>query len=316
MKLGVMTVILHDQSLDETLSYLKGLGVQQVEIGCGGWPGTAHADARKFIKNPGLIDEFMATVKKYGIDVVALSVHGNPVHPQKELADDYNEQFEAAVLLAERIGVKTVVTFSGCPGDCEQSKYPNWVVTPWPGEFLKIVEWQWNEVLIPYWKRAVKFANDHGIYQIAIELHPGFCVYNPETLLRLRSAVGNTIGANFDPSHMFWQGIDPLAAIRALKGTIYHFHAKDTEIDLYNCSLNGVLDTRPHTDTRERSWFFRTVGYGHDERTWGAIFSELHRVGYNGVISIEHEDGLMTVKEGLEKAVESLKKTMIFDDDI
>lgn len=308
-----MTVLLGDLSLDETLSYLKSLGVQQVEIGCGGTPGTAHADARKFMKHPELIDRFMATIHKYGIDVAALAVHGNPVHPQKEIADDYNEQFEAAVLLAEKIGVKTVITFSGCPGDCEHAKYPNWVVTTWPNDFQKIKEWQWNEVLIPYWKKAAKFANDHGIYRIALEMHPGFCVYNPETLLWLRNAVGDTIGANFDPSHLFWQGIDPVEAIKALKGAIYHFHAKDTYIDRDNCSVNGVLDTKPSDQIDARSWVFRTIGYGHDEKVWCDIFSELQKAGYTGIISIEHEDGLMSTKEGLEKAVEVLKRVMIFE---
>lgn len=315
MKLGVMTVLLGDMPLDKALAYLKSLGVQQVEIGCGGNPGTAHADARKFIKNPALIDEFMATIQKYGLDVAALSVHGNPVHPQKAVAEDYNEQYEAAVELAEKIGVKTVVTFSGCPGDCENSRYPNWVVATWPDDFQKIKEWQWNEVLIPYWKKAVKFANSHGIRRVALEMHPGFCVYNPPTLLRLREAVGDTIGANFDPSHLFWQGIDPVAAIRALKGAIYHFHAKDTYIDRQTCAVKGVLDTTPLDRLNERSWMFRTIGYGHGEETWRAMFSELRRTGYDGVISIEHEDGLMTTKEGLEKAIEVLKRTIIFESD-
>lgn len=313
MKLGVFTVLLGHMSIDETLAYLKSLGVQEVEIGCGGYPGTAHADARKFLKNPELIDKFMEAVNRHGIGVAALSVHGNPVHPQKDIANDYHEQFEAAVLLAEKIGVKTIVTFSGCPGDSENAKYPNWVVATWPDDFQKIKEWQWNEVLIPYWKKAAAFANEHGVKQIALEMHPGFSVYNPKTLLRLRNAVGDTIGANFDPSHLFWQGIDPVLAIRELKGAIYHFHAKDTKIDKYNCGINGVLDTTTFDRMTERPWIFRTVGYGHGEEVWRDIFSELRKAGYDGIISIEHEDGLMTTKEGLEKAIDILKKLMIFD---
>lgn len=313
MKLGVLTVLLGELPLDKTLEYLKSLGVQQVEIGCGGYPGTAHADARKFLNEPELIEEFVGTINKYGIDVAAFACHGNPLHPNKEIARDYHEQFEAAILLAEKVGVKTVVGFSGCPGDCETSEYPNWVVATWPEDFQKIKEWQWNEKLIPYWKDTCEFANDHGVSQIALELHPGFCVYNPATLLRLREAVGPTIGANFDPSHLFWQGIDPVAAIRALKGVIYHFHAKDTAIDAYNTSVNGVLDTTRFDDIPKRSWLFRTIGYGHGEEVWRGIFSELRITGYDGVVSIEHEDGLMTTKEGLEKAVEVLKRTIIFD---
>ena len=183
----------------------------------------------------------------------------------------------------------------------------------WPDDFQKIKEWQWNEKLIPYWQKEAKFAEAHHVTHIAFEMHPGFCVYNPETLLRLREAVGPVIGANFDPSHLFWQGIDPVAAIRALKGAIYHFHAKDTAIDPYYCAVNGVLDTKKF-GTPGRSWDFRTVGYGHGEDVWRAIFSELRRVGYDGIISIEHEDGLMSTREGLEKAIEVLKRTIIFEE--
>lgn len=315
MKLGVMTVLLGELTLEDTLKYLKSLGVQAVEIGCGGTPGTAHANAVEFIRHPHLIDEFKATIDQYGLPISCLSVHGNPVHPQKEIAQSYHEQFEAAVLLAEKIGVDTITGFSGCPGDCESSKYPNWVTCTWPGDFQEILAYQWEEVLIPYWKKEAAFCKAHGVNKIAFEMHPGFCVYNPATLLRLREAVGDIIGANFDPSHLFWQGIDPVAAIRALKGAIYHFHAKDTYIDPYRVAVNGVLDTQPFSKMNERSWIFRTVGYGHGEDVWRAICSELRLSGYDHVISIEHEDGLMTTKEGLEKAIAFLQKVMIFESD-
>lgn len=314
MKLGVMTVCLNDKPLKEALDYLKSLGVQEVEIGCGGSPGTAHCDARKFLQNPQLIDAFRETIAQSGLTLATLSVHGNPVHPNEAIARDDHEQFEAAVLLAEQLGVKTVVTFSGCPGDNEHAIHPNWSVAAWPTEHAEIREWQWNEKLIPYWKKAGAFAKAHGV-RVAIELHPGFCVYNTSTMLRLHEAVGDAVGANFDPSHMFWQGIDPVLAIRALKGIIYHFHAKDTKIDVYNNARNGVLDTATYADLSGRSWQFRTVGYGHSEQLWRDIFSELRLAGYNGIISIEHEDGLMTQKEGLEKAVAFLKQTIIFEDE-
>ena len=157
-----------------------------------------------------------------------------------------------------------------------------------------------------------KFAAEHGIKKIAFEMHPGFVVYNPETCLKLRAAVGDIIGANFDPSHLFWQGIDPCAAIKALKGAIYHFHAKDTKIDTRNCDVNGVLDTKHYGDILERSWVFRTVGYGHGKEVWNDIISTLKAVGYDGAISIEHEDGLMSPNEGLEKAIAFLKEVIIY----
>lgn len=315
MKLGVMTVALGDRSLEEAAAFLKNIGVQSLEIGCGGSPGTAHCDARKFMKDPALADAMLATVKKYGLEISALSVHGNPVHPNKAIADDDNEQFEAAVLLAERLGVKTVVTFSGCPGDCETAQYPNWAVATWPTDHQAIRDWQWNEKLIPYWKKTAAFCEAHGV-RVAIEIHPGFCVYNTATMLRLREAVGPVVGANFDPSHLFWQGIDPVAAIRKLGGeAIHHFHAKDTKIDPYNTATYGVLDTPSFEAIADRPWVFRTVGYGHDAQVWCDIFSELRKVGYDGVVSIEHEDGLMTMEEGLKKAVAFLQRTIIFEND-
>lgn len=313
MKLGVLTVPLGSMPLKDALAYLRGLGVQQIELGCGGFPGTAHADALALAGHPEKVKELAETVAESGLEIAALACHGNPVHPQKDIAEGYHRQFEAAILLAEQLKIDTIVGFSGCPGDCETSRYPNWVVATWPDDFQEIKKWQWEEKLIPYWKREADFAKAHGVKKIAFEMHPGFCVYNPETCLKLREAVGDIIGANVDPSHLFWQGIDPVAAIRALKGAIYHFHAKDTAIDPYNTAINGVLNTTPFDQIAGRSWVFRTVGYGHDESVWRAIFSELSKVGYDGVISIEHEDGLMTDKEGLEKAIAFLKQTMIYE---
>lgn len=311
MKLCVLANLYGSKTLDETLCRLKSLGVEAVEIGAGGYPGKAHCNPAELLKDEKKLAEFNATVAKYGIEIAALATHGNCVHPDKAIAASFEEDFRSTVLLAERIGVDTVITFSGCPGDFEGAKYPNWVTCPWPEDFLKILDYQWNEVLIPYWKEAVKFANAHGVTKIALEMHPGFCVYNPETLLRLRNAVGDTIGANFDPSHLVWQGIDPVAAIRELSGAIYHFHAKDTKIDQYNTAKHGVLDTKHYGDELNRSWIFRTVGYGHDAQYWKDMASALRLAGYDKVMSIEHEDSLMSIDEGLEKAVAFLKDIII-----
>ena len=200
------------------------------------------------------------------------------------------------------------------PGDHDGAKYPNWVTCPWPEDFLAILDYQWNEVLIPYWKETVAFAKAHGVTKIALELHPGFAVYNTKSLLKLREAVGPEIGANLDPSHLFWQGMDPCLVIRELKDAIFHFHAKDTMIDKYNTALNGVLDTDHYGDIINRSWVFRSVGYGNDYATWKDIISTLRLVGYDYAISIEHEDGLMSQNEGLTKAADFLKQVLVYED--
>ena len=311
MKLSVLANCYGSKTLDETLSIFAGMGVEAVEIGAGGYPGKAHCNPAVLLNNEDEYKKFMATFEKYGIEPCALACHGNPIHPNKEIAASFEADFRDAVLLAEKMGLDTVITFSGCPGDHEGAKYPNWVTCPWPEDFLAILDYQWNEVLIPYWKEEVKFANAHGVTKIALEMHPGFCVYNPETLLKLRAAVGPTIGANFDPSHLIWQGIDPVAAIRELEGAIYHFHAKDTKVDQINTAKNGVLDTKHYGDELHRAWVFRAIGYGNDVAYWKDIASALRLVGYDKVMSIEHEDSLMSIDEGLTKAVEVLKQVII-----
>jgi len=314
MKLGVMNPIISNLSFEDALKYLSSLGVQTIEIGAGGYPGDAHLKPEELLASEDNVAAYKALLKKYNIEISALSCHGNPLHPQKAIAEAFDQQFRNTILAAEALGVDTVIGFSGCPGDCENSLYPNWVVCPWPDDNLRILEWQWKEKIIPYWTEMAAFAKSHGITKIAFEMHPSFAVYNPETLLKLRAAVGDIIGANFDPSHLYWQGIDPAEAIRALKGAIYHFHAKGTCMNQRNTAINGVLDTKSYGDVENRAWVFRTVGYGHGKEEWNRMVSMLKTVGYDGVLSIEHEDSLMTAREGLEKAVAFLKDVLIFDE--
>ena len=313
MKLGVLTNVFRELSLEEALAKFKTMGIEALEIGCGGYPGKEHCDPQKLLSDDAALTAWLDTIKKYGMEIAALSVHGNPVHPDKAMAEKFHNEFVNTVLLAEKIGIDTVVTFSGCPGGSPEDKMPNWVTCPWPNEYGEVLKYQWNEVLIPYWKKTVEFAKAHGVTKIALEMHPGFCVYNPETLLKLRAAVGDVIGANFDPSHLIWQGVDPVAAIRKLAGAIYHFHAKDTKVDKYNTAENGVLDNKHYRDELHRSWIFRAVGYGNTQQYWRDMISALRLAGYDKVMSIEHEDSLMTGEEGLRHAAEFLKQSIIKD---
>ena len=313
MKLGVLTNLFGKMSLEEALTKFEALGIEAAEIGCGGYPGKAHCDPKVLLNDQKALDEFKATLARHHIELSNLSAHGNPVHPDKKIAKAFHDDFIDAVLLAEKLGVDTVVTFSGCPGGSPEDKTPNWATCAWPEDFRAVLKYQWDEVLIPYWKKTAEFARNHGVTKIAFEMHPGFCVYNPETMLRIREAVGETLGANFDPSHLIWQGIDPVAAIRALEGAIYHFHAKDTKLDKYNVAKFGVLDTKRYQDEAHRSWIFRSVGYGNGLDYWRDIISALRLVGYDKVMSIEHEDSLMTPEEGLRHAVEFLKESIIKD---
>ena len=313
MKLGVMMALFGGQSLKEAIAMLKRIGIEMVELCAGNYPGTPHFDVDALLKSKTKCDGLKRMLADNGLEISALSCHGNALHPDREFAKANAVAHRKAVQLAQKLGIGVVCDFSGCPGDSDNSKYPNWVTCPWPPDFLEIVGWQWEKKVIPYWQKAAKFAADHGV-KIALEMHPGFVVYNPETLLRLREAAGENIGANFDPSHLFWQGIDPISAVRRLKGAIFHVHAKDTRIDPVNASVNGVLDTKPYSDEEHRSWIFRTVGYGHSYEFWCDFVSMLRTIGYDYVLSIEHEDSLMSANEGLMKAVALLKQVVLTEE--
>jgi sugar phosphate isomerase/epimerase len=262
------------------------------------------------LENPKALGEFKKKLDDHGIAITALSCHGEPLHPNPETAKKNQETSRRTILLAEKLGVPVVVDFSGCPGDGPDAQNPNWVTCAWPPHFGDILKWQWEERVIPYWKERAKFAAGHGV-KIALEMHPGFVVYSPETMLRLRAEAGPNLGANLDPSHLFWQGIDPIAAVRVLGDAIFHVHAKDTQIYSYNLPKTGVLDTKKYTDERNRAWIFRTVGYGHGAEWWGEFISTLKMYGYDYVLSIEHEDSLMSAEEGLTKAVAFLQNLVI-----
>lgn len=316
MKIGIFTVIFGDRPLEEALDAVAEAGIQAIELGAGAYPGTRHLDdvggVDKLIKDEAARKKLKKMVEDRGLIIDSLSVHGNPLHPDRRIADDHHTAFQNAVLLAEKLDVGVVNGFSGCPGDGPRAKNPNWVTCAWPDEYREIVDWQWKKKVIPYWKSQNRFLRAHKV-KFAIEAHPGFVVYNPETALKLRKAAGQNIGVNFDPSHFWWQGIDPIAAARNLgeAGAIFHVHAKDTRIDPINAAVNGNLDIKSYGDILHRSWVFRSVGYGHDVAWWKDFVSTLRTVGYDGVISIEHEDGLMSKEEGISKAMETLKAAVI-----
>ena len=309
MKVGVFTAVLGQLPLERVLAKLKGLKIDTIELGTGNYPGGPHCPL-SMLDSAEERKEFKARLADAGFHISALSCHGNPLHPDRDIAKAFAETSRRTIRLAEKLGVTTVIDFSGCPGDHDRAKYPNWVTCPWPPEYLDVLAWQWEKKVIPYWTKHARFAADRGV-RIAIEMHPGFVAYSPETMLRLRAAAGDNIGVNYDPSHMFWQGIDPIKAIRVLGGAIYHVHAKDTQIYDFNLPRTGVLDTKRYTDERNRGWIFRTVGYGHDAGWWREFISTLRMYGYDGVLSIEHEDSLMSGDEGLAKAAEFLNQIVI-----
>ncbi|AXI10065.1 TIM barrel protein [Oceanobacillus sp. 143] len=312
MKLGVFTVLFSGKPFEEMLDYVKDAGLQAVEIGTGGNPGTAHCDVDELLESEEKRKIFLEKIESRGLTISAFSCHDNPISPDRAHAQKSHDTFIKTVRLAELLNVPVVNTFSGVPGSNEDSKLPNWPVTPWPTEYSDILEWQWEKKLIPYWKEQGQFAKDHGV-KVGLELHAGFLVHTPYTMLKLREATNDAIGANLDPSHLWWQGIDPVAAIKILgkENAIHHFHAKDTYIDQDNVNMYGLTDMQAYSKVQTRAWSFRSVGYGHSIQEWSNIVSALRTYGYDYVISIEHEDPIMSIDEGFKAAVRNLKAVNI-----
>ena len=310
MDVGVLTVPLGDQSLEETLSYLGGIGVDAVELGCGGFPGDDHLPRGAYLDDEDAQAELQDLLAEYDMWVSALATHNNPLHPDDDRAARADTELRDAITLADQLGVDAVTCFSGLPAGSEAGEVPNWITAPWPNEHADAHEYQW-EVAVDYWSDLAEHAADHDV-AVAIEMHPNMLVYEPHGLLDLREMTNEYIGANFDPSHLYWQGISITDAIRLLgdHDAIHHFHAKDTKVYEEQARTKGVLDTAPYTDEPNRSWLFRSIGYGHGEDHWRDVVSTLRMVGYNGALSIEHEDSLTSANEGLENGVDLLNRVV------
>ncbi|GGL22929.1 xylose isomerase [Halarchaeum grantii] len=311
MDIGVLTVPLGDQPLEEALDYLADLGVGAVEIGTGGFVGDDHADRAALLDDADARADVREAVESRDLRISALATHNNPLHPDEERAARADTELREAIELAAELDVDTVTTFSGLPGGSPDASVPNWITAPWPPEHADALDYQWEEVAIPYWRDLAEYADERGV-NVALEMHPNMLVYEPESLLALREATNERIGANFDPSHLYWQGIDVVEAIRFLgeRDAIHHFHAKDTKVYEANARTKGVLDTTSYADVADRSWLFRSIGYGHGEEHWKDVVSTLRMVGYEGALSIEHEDALTSGREGLEKAVDVLQRAV------
>ena len=308
--IGVFDPVYAKLSLDEMLDKVSALGLEAMEIGTGGYPGANHCPLDEIYNDSAKAKAWLKKFEDRGIRVATLSCHGNPVHPDAKHAAKDADTFRKTVQLAERIDVKVIVGFSGCPGGSPTDTQPNWVTYRWPEEYDQMLQWQWKEKVIPYWKEAAKFARDHGIHRLAFEMHPNFVVYNPRTLLRLREAVGEEIGANCDLSHLFWQGCDPVEVIHFLgkQGMIYHAHMKDTVLYPENVAKYGVLNFAfEKSDLPLASDAFRAVGYGHGASTWKAVMQAYMDIDYQGILSIENEDPILSGEVGVERATYVLK---------
>ena len=307
MKLGFVSDSLGGLSLEDMLANAKRIGVSGIEVNTCGWSTSPHFDLENMLGNASAQDDFVQGFIDNGLEIISLNANGNPLHPTDSVQA---EGLENTIRVAGEMGIKTVCTMSGLPAGSADDKMPNWVVSSWPPETQSILKYQWTDVLIPYWEKIAALAKENGVERIALELHGNQCVYNVPSLLKLRDAVGPVIGANLDPSHLFWMGADPLVAAEALGEAIYHVHAKDTMLNAPVQATTSLLENGSLTDIPTRSWSYITLGFGHGEEWWRNFCYRLKMAGYDGWLSIEHEDVLLNSLEGLEKSVTLLQNVM------
>jgi sugar phosphate isomerase/epimerase len=307
MKLGFVSDSLSGQSFTDMLDNAQRMGVDGIEVNTGGWSTAPHCDLKKMLNAASARRAFLGEFEARGLEIASLNANGNPLHPTDKAQ---SECLKNTIRLAGEMGIKTVCTMSGLPSGAPGDSMPNWVVSSWPPETQTMLNYQWNKVLIPYWHEMVELAKSSGVERIALELHGNQCVYNVPSMLRLREEVGPVVGANLDPSHLFWMGADPYSAIDALGEAIYHVHAKDTVLNKPVQATTSLLENGSLTDIPARAWSYITLGYGHGEEWWRQFCYRLLMVGYDRWLSIEHEDVLLNSLEGLEKSVTLLQGVM------
>jgi sugar phosphate isomerase/epimerase len=306
MKLGVVTSALLGFEVTEALNELQRLGVEAIELGTGGFHIPKFCDLEGLLSDPDARARWLDAFGEHGLEISALAIHGDALSPDPAVAAAYDRQFRQTCELAELIGVTRLSLLAGLPEGAPGDSAQCWVVARFPEYNGRILRWQWEERVFPYWREHGAVADSHGC-RLCFEMHPSDVVYNPATLMALREEIGPVVGCNLDPSHLFWQGIDPVEVVWHLRDAIYHVHAKDTRVMDRNVRLNGVIEATPGRPLGERGWAFRTVGYGHEESFWRDFVSALRDIGYDDVISIEHEDEYLDAREGLEKACRFLQ---------
>ncbi len=307
MKLGFVSDSLGGLPFETMLDHAARLGVSGVEVNTCGWSTAPHFDLKGMLGNKAKQAAFRKAFADRGLEVISLNANGNPLHPTDSAQ---GLGLKDTIRVAGELGVKTVCTMSGLPAGNATDTMPNWAISSWPPETQAILRFQWEEKLLPFWAGIVDLAKANGVEKIALELHGNQVVYNVPSLLKLRAAVGPIVGANLDPSHLFWMGADPLAAAEALGAALFHVHAKDTFLNASVQATTSLLENGSLMNIPARSWSYITLGFGHGEEWWRQFCYRLKMAGYDGWLSIEHEDVLLNSLEGLEKSVALLKGVM------
>jgi sugar phosphate isomerase/epimerase len=305
MKIGMVSDSLGHLGFEEMLDTAASLGVEGVEVNAANWTAAPHLDLSGALASSDKQSQFRRAFEARGLELIALNANGNQLHPTE--GERQSAALHDTIRLAGALGVETVVLMSGLPEGAPGDRTPNWIISSWPPETGQILKWQWEEKLLPYWHDLARFAKAEGVTKLCVEIHGNQLVYNVPALLRLRREIGPIVGANLAPSHLMWMGADPLAAVDALGDAILHCHAKDTYLNKPRQAVSSLLENGSLTDIAARSWSYITLGYGHPEGWWRDFCYRLRLAGYDGWLSIEHEDVILSRIEGVRRSVELLR---------
>ncbi len=298
MKLGIFTAAFPGKPLEEVAAWSAESGFETLEIAC--WPlekaarryaGITTIDVNDF--DPAQAKEVHAILKDYGLSISSLGYYPNPMHPDPAHRDVVIGHLKKVILAAELLEVPIVGTFVGKDKD-----------KTLPENF---------EAFAEIWPPIVKFGAEHQI-NIAIENCPMIFSYDewpggnnlassPAIWKKMWEIIpDDNFGLNLDPSHLILQMIDYQRVVYEFRDKIFHVHAKDLEIDHEGLYQNGVL-------SQGMGWQIpRLPGLG--DIDWGRFISALYRVGYDYVISIEHED------HAFEKTEDLIKRGFLLSRDV
>ncbi|MCW3063500.1 MAG: sugar phosphate isomerase/epimerase [Solirubrobacterales bacterium] len=311
VRVGLFTDGLEHLDFAGVLAWCAERKIRDLELGVGGYSPVPHVDVPRLLADPGARAELLDRVHGAGAAIVALNVSGNPLHPDRRIGAVHDRHLRDSLRLAALLDVDRVVAMSGCPGSPGNDAWPVFAGGAWLPDMEGLVDWQWEKRLWPHWRELSEWAaREASGVAICLELHPGTSVYNAASYLRLREAAGDNVRVNLDPSHFWWQGIDPVRTIQELGDAVAFVHGKDTLIHPDRVALHGVLDFRWPGPPDTTPWHFCAVGEGRPEEEWAALIDALAAAGYDGVISIEQEDPRYGPEEGVERSLAGLHRAL------
>ena len=312
MRVGLFTDGLAHLGRREALGWCAERGIEDLEMGVGTWSPRPHLDLPRLLAEPAERDRLQGELREHGQRLACVNAAGNPLTPARTGRGEAQAALRGAIELAALLEVDTVVTMSGCPGGRGGSDSTGVFAVSWLCcDDEPLWEWQFREHVAPFWRELSAWAGSAapGV-RICLELHPGLTIFGAESFARLRAEVGPNIGINLDPSHFWWQGVDPLAIVEQHGDAIGFAHGKDTLLHRDRIRVHGLLDARYPIDPDTASWHFTAVGGGRPLSEWWALLAALRAGGYDGVVSIEHEDPTLTAEASIEASATALREAL------